>query len=404
VAVGLSQEVLDVNFNVLLVRAARVSGRVLKPDGTPATSGNVNLVAENSSTGPVGPNLSARIQGDGAFSIANVAPGRYVLRARGNDGDTPQYAFQPISMAGADLDTLTVMLSPAATIAGIVTFQPGTTAPPDVTQLRITAPATDQGSVGPQPNVRVNNDGRFTLAGVPAGSHLIRTNGNTRGWMLKAVNIGGRDLIDTPLVVRSGESVSGVELVFSDRVSEISGTIANEQGTPVADYTVLAFATDRSLWRAQSRQIATARPDQTGTYRIRGLPPGEYYLTTVDPAEQGEWFEAAYLDEHRAGAVHVVLGEGDVKNHDFRIRNLELGIWNGCTNSKFRIPNCTIHRSPQRNCSTLMAAIGTASARKVLWPSRMSRTPAACAAVHSCSVHPPSGPISTAASDGARTR
>ena len=69
---------------------------------------------------------------------------------------------------------------------------------------------------------------------------------------------------------------------------------------------MLAFPTDASLWRPQSRQIMTARPDQTGQYRIRGLPAGDYYLATVDPSEQGEWFEPAYLDEHRAGAARVV--------------------------------------------------------------------------------------------------
>ena len=72
-------------------------------------------------------------------------------------------------------------------------------------------------------------------------------------------------------------------------------------------------------WRPQSRQISTTRPDQTGKYTIRGLPPGDYYVTAVDPSEQGEWFEPAYLDEHRSGATRIVLTEGDVKTKDFKI-------------------------------------------------------------------------------------
>ena len=82
---------------------------------------------------------------------------------------------------------------------------------------------------------------------------------------------------------------------------------------------MLAFPTDSLLWRPQARQIATARPDQTGKFQIRGLPPGDYYLATVDPAEQGEWFEPAFLEEHRIGAARISLGDGDVKTHDFRI-------------------------------------------------------------------------------------
>src|SRR6266851_2752054 len=46
IAVGLSQEVLDINFGMLLVRMSRLSGYVSNPDGTPITSGNVNLMSD----------------------------------------------------------------------------------------------------------------------------------------------------------------------------------------------------------------------------------------------------------------------------------------------------------------------------------------------------------------------
>ncbi len=318
IPLGLSQEILDINFNMLLVRAARVSGHVVNPDGTAATNGNVNLTADSTGTGQIAANLGGRIQWDGAFSIPNVPPGRYILRARGNDRETPRYALQPISVNGQDLDALTVILSTGATITGTVTFQ-GASQPPDATQVRITAPSTDQGALGPQPNARADKDGHFSLSGVPAGAHLIRSNGNLRGWTLKSVRVAGREVTDTPVGVRGGETLANVEVVFTDRITEISGTITTAQGTPVPDYTVLAFSSDRSLWRPQSRQIMTARPDQNGKYRLRGLPPGEYYVTTVDPAEQGEWFDAAYLDDHRTGAAHVALGEGDARTQDFRV-------------------------------------------------------------------------------------
>ena len=64
----------------------------------------------------------------------------------------------------------------------------------------------------------------------------------------------------------------------------------------------------------------TTRPDQNGTFQIRGLPSGEYFLAAVDTAEQGEWFEPAFLDGHRAGAARLTLGEGDIKTQDLRIR------------------------------------------------------------------------------------
>ena len=324
ITVGLSQEVLDINFGMQLVRIARITGRVLNPDGSPVTSGNVNLMPDTGGARgtQIGMNVGGRIQWDGAFTIASVPPGRYILRARADDGETPQFGAQPISLNGEDVSDFTVVLSTGATVSGMLTFLPGESNPPDLMQFRISAPSTDQSDFGPQPNARVDKDGRFTLTGVSAGSHLIRAGGNTtRGWILKSVTVGGRDVTDTPIQVRSGETVSNVVVAFTDRQNEISGTVSDGQGAPVPDFTVLAFPTDSSLWRPQARQIMTARPDQTSTYRIRGLPPGEYYLVTVDPTEQGEWFEPAYLDDHRAGAVRVTLADSDIKTQDFRIRN-----------------------------------------------------------------------------------
>jgi hypothetical protein len=200
-----------------------------------------------------------------------------------------------------------------------VTFLPGGSPAPDFTQFRITAPSTDQSDFGPQPNARVDKDGHFAIEGVSTGAHLMRPSNGSRTWLLQSVTIGGRDVTDTPFQVRSGESVAGVNLVFTDKQSEINGTLSTDNGTPVPEFTVLAFPTDSTLWRPLSRQIMTARPDQTGKYRIRGLPPGDYYLATVDPSQQGEWFEPAYLDEHRTGAVRISLSEGDVKTKNFTV-------------------------------------------------------------------------------------
>jgi hypothetical protein len=327
VPVGLSAEVLGIDFNLLRVRTSVVSGRVVSADGSAARAGSVTLALEGQSGlggGRLGGSFSVRIQGDGSFTVEGVPPGRYLLRAtgdagrgRGGSGGPAQFASQPIAVDG-DVTTH-VTLAPGATITGSITLRArqGAATPP-MDQFRVSTLAVESGGPGGNPSARVGADGTFNIGDVSAGPRLIRAQA-PRGWMLRSVTISGRDVTDTPIDVRSASRMTDVTVEFTDALSEIAGTVTDQIGTPVIEYTVLAFPRDASLWRPQARHIMTARPDQTGRFQIRGLPPGDYYVAVVDPLEQGEWFEPAFLDEHRRGAVVVTLNEGDVKTQDFRI-------------------------------------------------------------------------------------
>jgi len=328
VTIGLATEVAGIDFNVLLVRASRISGRVTNADGSAASAGNVNLIPEGATGrngGPLGGNYGSRLQDDGTFSLVNVPPGRYVLRARGDGprirgGDyvPPQFALLPLTVDG-DINNLNVALAMGATISGTVTFQASqSTQPPQVNQFRIIASLVDRSETGPNSTARIEQDGTFLLVGVPAGALWLRSQA-PGSWSLKSAIVDGRDTIDAPFEVRAGDKITGVEITFIAKQSEIIGTVSDAQGLPVTEYTVLAFPTDSALWRPQARQIVTARPDQTGTFQLRGLPPGDYYVTTIDPAEQGEWFEPAFLEQHRGGATRVRLGEGDMRTQNFRV-------------------------------------------------------------------------------------
>ena len=228
-------------------------------------------------------------------------------------------AVQPLTVGEMDVPDVTIILSAAASISGTVSFPATQGSLPDMGQIRIAAPSTEP-AIGGQSQARVDKDGNFTIVGLAAGPHLIRPNGQLRGLALKSVTLEGRDVTDTPIELRSGQKLTGVSVALTDKINELNGTLTTDQGAPVTEYTVLAFSTDSAFWKAQSRHIMTARPDQTGKFRIRGLPEGSYHVTTVDPAEQGEWFEAAYLEERRLSAARVTLGDGETKTQDFKLK------------------------------------------------------------------------------------
>ena len=82
----------------------------------------------------------------------------------------------------------------------------------------------------------------------------------------------------------------------------------------------MAFSTDRALWNVPRRVSSVARLSSDGRFTITGLPPGEYYLAVSADLDPGQLGDASFLESLLPAAVTVVLGEGERKVQDFRIR------------------------------------------------------------------------------------
>lgn len=323
VSVGLSQEVSAVDFGVQLVPTASVSGIVFGPDGTGGGPGQVMLVPPEGRIGMRGMPLGGPIRPDGSFSINNVPPGRYIVRAQARGVGFARrgaaerlFATQDISVDGRDITDLTLILSSGVTVEGLMTFegnvQPQTS---ELGRARVTAPA-----LGPElpldggGAVGVNEDGTFALRGVGPGPRLVRVGNLPPDWTLKAVYFDGREVTDTGVDFSGVQQASGLHLVLTDRVSELSGAVHDGQGEPLTDVTIVVFPSDAALWLPRSRFIKASRPDQNGQYRIRDLPPGDYLLAAVEFVEQGQWFDPNFLESQRSAATRLSLREGETKS------------------------------------------------------------------------------------------
>jgi len=75
---------------------------------------------------------------------------------------------------------------------------------------------------------------------------------------------------DTPLDFSS--DIDNLQIQLTNRLTTVSGRVSNDRNTVALDATVIVFADDEGKWAPHSRFIETARPDQHGHFKIRGLP------------------------------------------------------------------------------------------------------------------------------------
>jgi hypothetical protein len=134
------------------------------------------------------------------------------------------------------------------------------------------------------------------------------------GWTVKAILHDGRDISDTPVEMKSGETLTGVQVVVSNQVTTVSGQLLDDRGAPLVDGTVIVFADDSSRWSDDSRWVRAVRPDQQGRYQIKGLPPGEYLAVAVDYVEDGSWNDPEYLESIRRHGQHLTLREAETRS------------------------------------------------------------------------------------------
>jgi hypothetical protein len=156
---------------------------------------------------------------------------------------------------------------------------------------------------------RVQPDSSFFLDSIFGRARLVVT--VPEGWMVKAILHDGRDVAGKPIETPGGETLSGVQILVSDRLTSVAGQLTGDNGAPAAGGTVLFFSGDSERWFENSWFVRAARPDQQGRYEVKGLPPGEYLAVALDYVPDRMWNDADYLESLRRYAQKVTIGDGE---------------------------------------------------------------------------------------------
>ena len=164
-------------------------------------------------------------------------------------------------------------------------------------------------------------DGSVALANIaPATYTLSGSVASPAGWWLRSAMLGGRDLLDGPVAIRS-EPLDGVVFTFSDRRNELVGSLEAAQGAAPSDYFIVAIPADRSLWLPGARRMKFARPASDGNFSLRDLPAGDYFLAALTDFESRDFGDRSFLEEMaRPGqAIRVSVRDGVQSRQDIRV-------------------------------------------------------------------------------------
>jgi hypothetical protein len=308
------EERTGVDFVTQYVTTARIDGMVTGLDGSPVAAGTqVSLVASDPNVSSFGLDSlrTTRADAAGTFRFAGIVPGSYTVVARA--ANPSSWARADLDVQGDDLHGVTLTMQESLTIAGTVKWE-GTGQPPAFTAVRVTLqPQLSPGAVTISSATFATADasGHFSISGVTPGRYRLSAivAGMRSPWALHASSLAGQESLDAAIDVRN--SVNDGLITFTDQTSELTG-----HGT--ADSFLIVFSVDQAQWAPPARRTLWSRVAGDGTFTIRNIPPGAYYVATVTDVEPGQWSDPAYLQMLIPSATKMTIAEGEKKTIDIK--------------------------------------------------------------------------------------
>jgi len=330
VVVNPGDQRLGIDVQVDFVRAARVEGFIVGPDGQPVSAPNLRVNMATSGSLIFGSMTTSEMPG-GRFAFPPTNPGPQVLTVTAGTPANPLVAVATFDTSNGDQLGIQLTLRPAPSIAGQLMFDGGAVSMAGrVVPIRIFGRTADfdRRDIG----ATITRDtGEFRIDRVLPGRYLIGgaiINGPAKDsatWSLKSGMSDDIDITDKVLEIGADAVPKNIVVTYTSQWQQLSGKLSHASGAPATDETVVFFPADRAYWYQGSRRIATSRPGTDGLFSFGGpgptsLPPGEYLLAAVADLGRDEQFDPSFLAALVPAAAPVTIGAGEKKTQDLVIR------------------------------------------------------------------------------------
>ena len=313
------QETPGIQVALSRTSTVTVSGQVFDSAGKPVRTSVMLLQPDEVG---LATNISAMTRADGSFTLSSVASGTYHLVAQTMGAAMAadrEVASIELTVGGRDINGLVLQLSRGATLRGRVVADGDATFDFPLNRLRVGAAIEfDTAFLVGSGNGLVKEDGTFEVTGL-LGSKRLQAYGFPDTWMLKAIRGKNGDVTDQRLAFGAGETHDGFEVVLTNRVTTVTGSVTDDQKRPVKDYAVGIFSEDPAHWGFSTGRVMTVRSDQDGRYEVKGLQPGRYLAVALPEVNNEEFIDSEYLERLRPLATSLTLSEGEANSLNLRL-------------------------------------------------------------------------------------
>lgn len=301
-------------------RAFTISGTIVDPAGAVVESPSVNLMHYR---GGGSSSIGTAATG-GHFVFSGLTPGDYGVHATigAANGRDEQQGYVSVAIDADDVEGLLVVLKPAATVSGRVTFEDVSPATRDGAPMLVSANSHPRISYGHAPPARVDTDGTFTLNSL-FGTLRLDVQGVPRGWVVKAVRYKGVDITERPAEFAT-DPRHEVEIVLTSRVAVVTGSVTDDSGKPASASVILLPADPRRWTAAFPSQYPRASTSRDGRFALPGVAAGDYLILATDSRTlfQDMSSRRLTLDTLAKHAERISLTENDKLTMNLRVVTL----------------------------------------------------------------------------------
>lgn len=295
----------NITLSLSKARTVRISGRITS-SGTDGGPGPMVMLTPRGGMFLGIPNRPYQVDRAGKFEIRGVTPGSYWLTASFNQGNRMYSARQPVDVGSSNVESLVLSIGAGAHVTGVVHLDGETSA--SLTSIRVILQQREPGIMMGTPNSSLKEDGSFDLDNAAPDRYNLFFPGLPEGFYVKSIRSGDNDVLASGLDLTSSGSVP-VEVVLSPRAGEVTGIVQNsktQQSAPAATVVLIPKEDNR---RDQQTYYKTATTDQTGSFTLKSVAPGEYKAYAWEDIDAGAYLDPDFVKPFEGAGETVSVQE-----------------------------------------------------------------------------------------------